>query len=551
MIKVALISHSPHFCGAEKMLFSLAASLQNSDNYHPVMFIPDSPEAHPLKDICKEHQIESTSMPHPPLYIHQNRENEAEQAANTLKQASALARQFRQQEIAIVVCNTLVTTVPSLAANIAEIPSIVWIHGILDGFYIGDFFPLHRRLIHDRLNLALCNHVVCCSKWTEDYYRPMSVAPICTITNWSDIPEKTTVFDKKNRTFVCLNTFDPNKGVNTLLEACHILKGKKLDFTLELYGTGSEEAALRKYVDDHDLKEEVRFCGKTNQVDEVYQNCRCLIQPSFIESFGLTITEAMSHGRPVIAVNQAGPKQIVDNGVTGFLVPPKDAKALAEKMALLLEDSNLCEEMGRAAQKRFAELFSPKQTDCFLKLFDKVYTEGYISNPQKRLLLDSYWDSLQNTAQSMVCSSQQVRPEHHRLWIPEQLVPSGKLKDGRTYRVTCTSSYVTKLGFLFAIFDKPTGFCKVTVKKGNAIISTASFDLEGVIKDNYSFVLLSQPIQNCYLEDIDISFAFYNLGQGGHVELFEHKSRRTFLYRLFKKLGLPLRGRNALFLDFS
>ena len=84
---------------------------------------------------------------------------------------------------------------------------------------------------------------------------------------------------------------------------------------------------------------------------EAYRSSYCLLFPSLNEDWGMTPLEAMSFGKPVIAVNQGGPKESVVDGVTGYLVSPEPG-AFADAMARLAGDPKLTRELGEAATDR-------------------------------------------------------------------------------------------------------------------------------------------------------------------------------------------------------
>lgn len=79
--------------------------------------------------------------------------------------------------------------------------------------------------------------------------------------------------------------------------------------------------------------------------------------PSLDEPFGLVVAEAMASGKPVIAANSGGIPELVVDGTTGFLVPPRSPEALAERMVLLARDARLRAEMGAAARRRAEACF--------------------------------------------------------------------------------------------------------------------------------------------------------------------------------------------------
>jgi glycosyltransferase involved in cell wall biosynthesis len=90
--------------------------------------------------------------------------------------------------------------------------------------------------------------------------------------------------------------------------------------------------------------------------------CDCLCVPSEDETFGIAFAEAMSLGKPVVALNVPPTTEIVEHGVTGLLVPPRDAPALTGALERLLIDADMRRKMGAAAKQRFEALFSGRKS---------------------------------------------------------------------------------------------------------------------------------------------------------------------------------------------
>jgi glycosyltransferase involved in cell wall biosynthesis len=135
------------------------------------------------------------------------------------------------------------------------------------------------------------------------------------------------------------------KGTHYLLEAWRKLRpGKEAE--LWLVGRMTLPHALMRDVPG---KVVVRPSLPHRQLFEIYRKASVLVFPSLCEGFGMVITEAMSQGLPVITTpNTAGPDLIRD-GHNGFIVPVRDADALAEKMAWCLDNPHMLADMGRAA----------------------------------------------------------------------------------------------------------------------------------------------------------------------------------------------------------
>src|SRR3989339_291350 len=106
----------------------------------------------------------------------------------------------------------------------------------------------------------------------------------------------------------------------------------------------------------------------------VWDACDLAVVPSTEpESFGMVAIEAMAAGRPVIAAAHGGILDIVEPGITGLLVKPKDEGALADAMERLLGDTELCVKMGQAGQARQAQLFSlDSQVDATVRCMNEL-----------------------------------------------------------------------------------------------------------------------------------------------------------------------------------
>jgi glycosyltransferase involved in cell wall biosynthesis len=104
----------------------------------------------------------------------------------------------------------------------------------------------------------------------------------------------------------------------------------------------------------------VRFLGRQSRSDlvELYQNALCFVLSSDEEGLGIVILEAMACGRPVVSTECGGPGTLIVDEETGFLTPIGDAERLGEKIARLVENTDLRTEMGGAARKRAETMFS-------------------------------------------------------------------------------------------------------------------------------------------------------------------------------------------------
>ena len=148
----------------------------------------------------------------------------------------------------------------------------------------------------------------------------------------------------------------PKKGFDVLLEALAILAQAGRCYSCTVVGSGPEQARLSELAANKNLRE-VRFLGSraNHEVQEMYREARLVVAPSRRSPDGsedglpVVVTEALSAGTPVVSTPIGGIPEVVIEGVTGCLVPPDNASALAEAIEGVLEDNDHRLEMGRAA----------------------------------------------------------------------------------------------------------------------------------------------------------------------------------------------------------
>jgi len=131
----------------------------------------------------------------------------------------------------------------------------------------------------------------------------------------------------------------PLKGIPYLLEALSQIRHKRRDFSLDIVGDGPNRKEYEELARKLGLEQIVRFQGfkPEEEVTEFMRNCDFYVQPSLFETFGVVYIEAMACGKPIIASECIGSKEMINTDV-GVLVPPKDVKALREAIEYMLDN---------------------------------------------------------------------------------------------------------------------------------------------------------------------------------------------------------------------
>lgn len=147
---------------------------------------------------------------------------------------------------------------------------------------------------------------------------------------------------------------NPEKGLDVLIEAVEMLRDKP--FRLVLVGRGTDEytAHLQSLIEEKQLKDKVTLAGFRNPVLSYVAAADIGILPSIVpEGCSLSAQEHLSQGHPIIATNNGGQREYINNGKNGLLVPPNDAKALADAMGQLIDNPTLRKQLGKQAKEDF------------------------------------------------------------------------------------------------------------------------------------------------------------------------------------------------------
>jgi glycosyltransferase involved in cell wall biosynthesis len=155
--------------------------------------------------------------------------------------------------------------------------------------------------------------------------------PCCTLHEDYSIPEDAQIVGVVAR-------LESEKGHRTLLEAWPLVLAAQPRAWLLIVGEGSERDSLEAEAASLGISDRVVFTGRREDVPAVTAALDVSVLPSYREAQGLSVLEAMALGRPVVASRVGGIPEMIEDGVSGLLVPPNDREALASAIVRLLAD---------------------------------------------------------------------------------------------------------------------------------------------------------------------------------------------------------------------
>jgi len=237
--------------------------------------------------------------------------------------------------------------------------------------------PSPVRNSHILLSLNKVDRFIAPSHYLAERYAANGIPreKISVIQNGIDL-ERFKAVQKKNDmlTLGFIGYLGKHKGVEFLLRSLTLLDDIE-KVRLLVVGDGEEAGCLKSLCRELGLDRFVTFYGfmENERIPEIYKKIDVLVVPSvWPENSPVTITEAMASGIPVIASEIGGIGELVEDGVTGFLVPPKDPRALAERIQRFLACPDLLTDMGGRALAKIRGYDLRNQVGCILRIYREL-----------------------------------------------------------------------------------------------------------------------------------------------------------------------------------
>lgn len=148
------------------------------------------------------------------------------------------------------------------------------------------------------------------------------------------------------------------KGFTYLLKAAKIIYSQQPKFKLVIVGGGELKQPLKQQAQELGIADKVIFTGRQDNVLPFLASFELVVMSSITEGLPIVSLEAMAMGKAVVASRVGGIPEVVEERVTGLLVPPKDPSALAQAIITLMENPELRKSLGQAGRARVEEFFS-------------------------------------------------------------------------------------------------------------------------------------------------------------------------------------------------
>ena len=267
-------------------------------------------------------------------------------------------------------------SVAMLASTLSGIPFSFTMHGPAIFFE-----PMHWRIDE---KIARAAFVACISHFCRSqamFFSDRQHWNRLKIVHCGVTPENYGRTDRASygKRIIFVGRLDAVKGVPLLIDAFAALRARHPEARLTIVGDGPDRASLEVQARASGVAETASFLGYRDQtqIADLLEGADMLVLPSFAEGVPVVLMEAMASRLPVIASQVAGVPELVENGISGFVIPAGDLDTLTDRIDQLLSDPGLCREMGLAGRAKVeAEFDLDREAGKLLGHFAQVAGGG-------------------------------------------------------------------------------------------------------------------------------------------------------------------------------
>ena len=342
-------------------------------------------------------------------------------------------------------------------------------------------------------------------------------------------------------------TLQERKQQKELIESIGLLKN---ELNLELFLFGYDDfypdykALCIETAKKYGIQDRIHWKGLVSNIYDILDELKIdiVVCSSVFESFPQVILEAMALEIPVVSTPVAGVPEIIINEKTGFLALGFTAKDISKAIKNCIEHIE--------NQKIHIILKNAKEVlvrECSLEnvssqLFD-IYIEGF-KTTNNRCSISRSQDSREDHNQGLYSIEKQSK-----LIESEVLVFSKGIRKKRRYNIYCEENELSKIGILFASEELgASGRITLNLSKKGRLLRSSGLFIESIEYQNWTYFSF-QPVYGCGGKVLEVELIFEYINSSGTVGVYEDSRNRTFIYKVFNKLGFPLNGLDTLYTD--
>jgi glycosyltransferase involved in cell wall biosynthesis len=265
------------------------------------------------------------------------------------------------------------------------------------GLLAGLLAPAVRKVVSRRVDFAPIRNVFSRCKYTAPGVRFLTVSEavrsvlldsgipaqqVQTVYSGIDlrridaVPAAPPLFPASTRVIGTVGHLAGHKGHTYLLQAIPILHRLVPDLRLVIIGDGALRPQLEAQAAALGITAQVQFMGFRHDVLALLQTFEVFVFPSYLEGLGTSLLDAMALRKPIVATRAGGIPEVVQDGVTGLLVPPRNPQALAQALGVLLQHPAQARAFGNAGRARVEQYFTAEHMGrCTLEAYERMLVD--------------------------------------------------------------------------------------------------------------------------------------------------------------------------------
>lgn len=211
----------------------------------------------------------------------------------------------------------------------------------------------------------------------EEYIKTYSLpeTKVQCIYNWVDDKLETLSpkYDTQSKKIITVGRFEPQKGYDRLLSVAKTVFSRHPDWRWDIYGDGEQFDKIKSQISQLGLQDNLYLMGTSKELYSLYPQYAMYVMTSRLEGLPMVLLEAKANGLPCVSFDcLTGPSEIIEDGVSGYLVDDGDTDALAEKICELIENSQKRNEFSLHARDNLSLFNKQKITEKWVQLIKSL-----------------------------------------------------------------------------------------------------------------------------------------------------------------------------------
>lgn len=292
--------------------------------------------------------------------------------AGLTRDTARLRKLFQRRHVDLLHTNNTGAEPAPIAARLAEIPLVLGTFHVLPSYDVDNLYSgWNFRLLERRSMASLHRAIACCAAAKNEWHARCGFTENLATVVYNGIePERVERRQSAESArkhlglptdatlIVGLGNLHRLKGFEYLVRALPEVLKQNPKVRLAIGGTGPLAESLCRLGNELGVADAIYWLGFCNDVRALLESADVYAHPSIIEAFPMSLLEAGGAGLPTVATNVGGIPELVQDGVTGMLVPPHNPEAIAQALCKMLASPEQLAEMGRAAQDRVLTHFT-------------------------------------------------------------------------------------------------------------------------------------------------------------------------------------------------